>query len=70
MQSIALNIDENINMMDFIATIQSIYGSKKVTPAVTKVDLSTTFGALPDIFAHPIQTTDFHLYSRGELNER
>ncbi|MCL2400059.1 MAG: hypothetical protein FWC91_10020 [Defluviitaleaceae bacterium] len=70
MQSILLKIGESINLVEFVDKIQSIYGNKKVKPALSTEISAKMFGELPNIFLNPIPVDNFQIYSREELNER
>ncbi|GHU41515.1 hypothetical protein FACS1894111_03920 [Clostridia bacterium] len=70
MQSILLEVDERINANDLIEKITSLYGSEQIKTFSLFNESNKTFGTLPDIFINPIQTDDFRMYTREELNER
>jgi hypothetical protein len=70
MKSITLEIDEAVDLQEFIQTITNIYNSGQIKTISSALHSEHNCYRLPDIVVNPIRVNNFSKFTREELHER
>ena len=70
MNTLVINVGNDININDFFAQLKKIYPSVEVLSSPKTLDINTTkkFTGTSDLV--PIYVSDFKMYERDELYDR
>ena len=70
MQSLSLDIDDSINIVEFIDNIQSIYGKMKIKKSLSNNNDDDKSNINWDELFPPLVDTSVWKFNREEANER
>ena len=70
MKTVVLELDEQIEVEDFMKVVRGAFEPGQVKPAIEHNAPGLPFAKLPDVVLNPIHVQEFRLFTRDELHER